>query len=134
MLWYQLVASGLLLPLQLEFGPNAFLQERCHSQHVQSLGARQPQLEEKCSNTLKTEEKPRLVCTHDVLSSTSHTILYQVPHRCSDKGLHRQGRVPHQMPAVLLISLTALPGVTAQAHSTGESNTAAMGKLEVAEV
>lgn len=88
----------------------------------------------------------------------SHTLLYQVPHRCSDEGLYRQGRVPSQMPAVLLASLTAQSGVTAQAHSTSlqlgrrsplplttalslllqrattASSMAAMGKLEVAEV
>lgn len=59
MLWHQLGEAGLLLPLQLEFAPSAFPHERCHSQHMESLHARKPQLEEKCPDTLKPQEKPR---------------------------------------------------------------------------
>lgn len=38
--------------------------------------------------------------------------------RCSDAGPDRQGRVPYQMPAVLLTQAFALPGVIAQADGT----------------
>lgn len=57
MLWHKVAEEELLLPLQLEFGLNAFLPDCCHSQHMQSLGARKLQLEEKGFNTLKTLEK-----------------------------------------------------------------------------
>lgn len=104
-----------MLPLQLEFGPNAFLPKRCHSQHMQSLGARKPQLEEKGFNTLKTLEKNRFFFLCEVLFSMSCMLICC---RCSDAGPDRQGRVPYQMPAVLLTQAFALPGVIAQADGT----------------
>lgn len=114
MLWHKLAEEELLLPLQLEFEPTAFLPECCHSQHMQSLGARKPQLKEKGFNTLKTLEKTGFFFICEVLSNMSCTLLCC---RCSDDGLDRQGRVPHQMPAVLHASLCPPWG-----HSTGSQH------------
>lgn len=53
LLWHKVAEEELLPPLQLEFGPNAFLPECCHSQHMRSLGARKLHLEKKGLTHLK---------------------------------------------------------------------------------